>query len=135
MLSKSDGEIVWRSKLEAIPSVFARLFYVAGLRNREGAYREAGLESKVPIGIADDIIRDSHLICFRGWLSMGLQHKTEDLRPYLASLLSPRAKSGQGWEKAWADLFRDLIPSDASLTEIKLFLNTASIVQRLVDEE
>ena len=134
MLSRADGEILWRDKLEAIPSVFARLFYVAGLRNDEGLYREAGLESKVPTGMADEIIRDSHLLCFRGWLSMGLKGKTEDLRPYLASL-SPRAKAGQGWEKAWAALFRNLIPSDASLTEITLFLNTASIVQRLVDKD
>ncbi len=131
--SKTDGEKLWNTKVDSIPSVFGRLFYVAGLRNREGQYGEPGLESRVSLAVADQIIRESHMFWFRAWLSMGIQEKAEDLKPYAGSLIGLTTRPGAGWGKAWVDLFRDLIPSDASVKEIKHFLNTVSIVQKLLD--
>lgn len=103
-ISKTEGEKLWINKVDSIPSVFGRLFYVAGLRNREGWYREPGLESRVSVTVGDQIIRESHMVLFREWLSMGIQEKTEDLKPYAGSLMGLTSQTGAGWGKAWVGL-------------------------------
>ncbi|GAC1440613.1 MAG: hypothetical protein NVSMB58_37730 [Terriglobales bacterium] len=134
-ISRTEVERMWTDRLDTIPSVFARLFYLSSLRQKNGMYAECAMSSLASGEIADEIIRRSHVLCFRIWLSMDLAQKTDDLEPYLRSLV-PLGKQTEILAKSrpenFTAVFRELIPSDASLLEIRFFLVTVSIVQKLV---
>jgi hypothetical protein len=134
-ISRADAEQLWQNKLESIPSVFARLIYVAGLKRDGVRYEEPDFTPLVSGPMANDIIRDSHVYWFGVWLSMDLRHKTEDLEPHLKTLVpaNPGEPSLSSIPKAaFGEVFRELVPADASPAESELFLGTLSIVEKLV---
>jgi hypothetical protein len=129
-LERDRGCELWSRKLEQIPSLFARLIFLSGLRARGGKYRDGELAKITSPRIADQIIRDAYCRTFRTWLALGIRAKVADLKPYLIctgaedphSLLSI----------SFSRLCRDLLPPKVSINELAMFSETVQTVLKLL---
>lgn len=113
----------WSERVEQIPSLFARLTYFATLKETEtGPYFCPDLGCSP--SAQDDIVRQVHLDTFSRFLALPLRRMADDLIPYLETF--------GGRVPRLTDLGRDLIPSDAGLEAVVLFLGTIQILDSLL---
>jgi hypothetical protein len=117
----------WHRQLAAIPSVFGRLNYLAGLNNKTaGRYIHPGLKATFGALRADRVIRDSHEQVFREWLSFNLAQQKADLDVFLSSVEGYRrqilAACAAAAPHAW------LIPDVAAEHERRLYLADLEVV-------
>src|SRR4051794_11378087 len=113
----------WQEKVDQIPSLFGRLIYFANLKEGPGGpYSCADLDC--PSSRQDQIVRREHLNTFRRFLALPLSEMADDLIPYLETF--------DGRVPRLGDLGRDLLPPDASLESVVLFLGTIQILDSLL---
>jgi hypothetical protein len=124
----------WRRQLAAIPSVFGRLTYLAGLNNRAtGRYIHPGLKLAFGPQRTDRIVRDTHEQVFREWLSFRLAQQKADLELFLSSVEGHRrqilAALAAAAPQAW------LIPAVAADHERRLYLADLEVVMEVLYAE
>jgi hypothetical protein len=125
-----EAREIWRSQLEAIPSLFARLAYMSSLRRPDGRYYDSKVTSLVGKALCHQIIHSLYTATLRTWLALPLRDKAADLRPYLATL--PAGRSAVRWRHAWMDFARDIVPADINPTERELFVRMLDNVLELL---
>lgn len=116
----------WREQIASIPSLFGRLLYFAGLRDHAtGKYFCS--ELNCASSEQDRIMREAHAETFYAFLALPLSRIAEDLIPYLETFdaRSPRLE----------DLVKDIIPPDAGLESVVLFVGTVEVILSLANRE
>jgi hypothetical protein len=112
---------VYRNSLAHIPTLAGRLVYLAKLRSSDsGKYEHAGLAQVWGDSEADKALRKAHVLVFREWLVLSLQHRMEDLRVYLDGLAGTRTVTLDTWQKLGP--YRSLIPITVKVEEKDLFM-------------
>jgi hypothetical protein len=100
------------TSLSVIPGFFARLAYLASLRDlSSGRYEHAGLEAIYPSASVQQALEKCHEELFERLLEMPLQAQQEDLRKCLAGMEGGLSTSVENWQSL--ESYRVLIPSDA----------------------
>lgn len=127
-----QASALWKRKLQQIPSVFARMVFLAGLKGRSGRYSDAELVNCTSRGLCNRIIRDSHSETFREWLGLDLRRKMADLKPYLECLGKEDSHSLLGI--SFRRVSHDLLPPSFTINEITMFTDTVQTVMRLLIE-
>jgi hypothetical protein len=78
---------LWKHTLTQIPTTYARLVYLASLRDpNSGAYRHHGLSASFGREESAKALKQSHETIFLEWLNLTLAEKNSDLQAYLESL-------------------------------------------------
>jgi hypothetical protein len=125
-LSVDDARGLWSRKIEEIPSLFARIVYMAGLRNVTGRYKDPELAAIVGSSVCHDVIKAAHSKAFSVWFSLNWTARTTDLKPYLVTL--GFRGSPARWPISWEQVCKDIVPCDASINDVQLFLGTVTAV-------
>jgi len=87
MLERNALADLWKHTLSQIPNTYARLTYLASLRDpNSGAYRHYGLSSAFGREDSTLALRKSHEDTFLEWLQMPLSAKSEALRTHFRTL-------------------------------------------------
>lgn len=125
-LAREFVEELWGSAMAELPGIFARLVFLAGLRDAEnGEYSHYGLE--LPLGrVASGVIRRSHEDAFLDWLVLTLEQQHADFRRFLASAPGHRRQALQGWSDFARYAF--LVPDSAGEHERALFFADISVI-------
>jgi hypothetical protein len=111
--SRSPAAEMWRRTLSQIPTHFARLVYLAGLRDRPtGRYVHQSLIEAIGRELADRTIANIHYDVFAEWIALPLSRQKADLDQYLAT--------SRGL--AVVDVYRDIVPAAAHDVERQLYL-------------
>ncbi|MBZ5703004.1 MAG: hypothetical protein LAN84_14310 [Acidobacteriia bacterium] len=98
--------------LAAIPGFFARLTYVASLRDlSSGNYEHAGLEVLYPQEAVQQALRQCHEELFERILEMPLEAQEKDLRACLSGMESGLCSTVEHWQSL--ESYRILIPEAA----------------------
>lgn len=128
-----DGVQLWRERVEAIPSLFARLILCSQLRDTSGNYFDEMLAEFVSAAECSQAIAATHRTTFQAWLKLDLKRKIADLKPYLETC-SADVLHLPNREQAveWTQFCRDLAPSETSAPEIQFFIGTVQTVLRLI---
>ena len=126
-----EAREIWRSKLEAIPSLFARLAYMSSLRRPDGRYHDSEVASLVSKTLCHQIIQSSYKATLRTWFALAIREKAADLRPYLATL--PDGIAAVRWRQSWIEFALDIVPSDIDPTERDLFVRMLNSVLELLN--
>lgn len=119
--------------LDAIPTLFGRLVYLAALRDStSGYYCEASLVPLLGTEGVDRAIRHSHHQVFSQWLSYSLSEQKEDLDDFL------RARGhipGKPINWSVEVPYRTLIPPAARDVEKQLYLADLETLMELLTAE
>jgi len=100
------------TSLSVIPGMFARLLYLASLRDlSSGLYEHAGLEALYPKGAVQQALATCHEELFEKLLEMPLRTQQEDLRKCLEGMDAGFAATVENWQAL--ESYRVLIPSAA----------------------
>jgi hypothetical protein len=98
--------------LSVIPGIYARLAYLASLRDlSSGVYEHAGLEVVYPREAVRQALEHSHRELFARLLEMPLEAQAADLRECLAGMEGGLCSSVEHWEKL--ESYRVLMPEQA----------------------
>src|SRR5579862_5676355 len=117
----------WRRTLASLPTVLARLEYLASLRNANtGTYEHFGLAQRVGPEEADRLIHSAHSEVFQEWLCFDLRRQKQELEDYLSDLGGEKREIIANWlalrpAAAW-------IPADSRDVERRLFLSDLEIL-------
>lgn len=85
--SEEQAIALWRQHVWAMPSTFARLVFLAGLRNpATGRYSHPQLNSLLAAEAADRAICETHREAFSEWLSLNLESQQLDLNLFLSGV-------------------------------------------------
>jgi hypothetical protein len=121
MLAKSASEDLFRHTLSRLPTQYARLAYLASLRDANtGVYKHHGLSSSFGREEAGTALRESHEAVFADWLALDLPERYDDLLKYLAGLEPSRAETTRLWLRS--KNYLSCIPAAASKAERELFV-------------
>jgi hypothetical protein len=131
-LGAEQAAKLWKRKLYQIPSLFARLIFMAGLKASSGRYSDPELVNYTSRRICNRIIRDAHSETFREWLGLDLRAKMADLKPYLECLGKEDSHSLLGI--SFCRLSRDILPRSVTINEIAMFTDIVQTVMRLLIE-
>jgi hypothetical protein len=119
--------------LDAIPTLFGRLVYLASLRDStSGYYCETSLVPVLGTEGVDRAIRHSHHQVFSQWLSYSLAEQKEDLDDFLRTL---GHIPGQPINWSAAIPYRTLIPPAARDVEKQLYLADLETLMELLTAE
>ena len=120
-LERGSASDLWRHTLSQIPSVFARLVYLASLRNpNTGCYEHHGLALVFGEQESDQALRLSHDQAFVEWLNYGLEYQKADLNLYLSSLTTDKKTLAATWQRLAP--YRNFLPALAGEAERRLYL-------------
>jgi len=98
------------TSLSVIPGIFARLTYVASLRDlSSGQYRHAGLEAIYPKTAVQQALEKCHEELFEKLLEMPLQTQQEDLRNCLLGMEGELLSTVENWQTL--ESYRILVPA------------------------
>jgi hypothetical protein len=125
-----EAKELWRLQLEAIPSLFGRLAYMASLRRPDQRYYDPEVTSLVGKSLCHQIIQRSYTATIRTWFALTLREKASDLKPYLATLAD--GTTTIRWRQTWMEFARDVVPTDMNPTERQLFLRMLDSVLELM---
>lgn len=128
------AEDVWDRTISQIPTTFGRIVYLASLRNENsGRYEHFGLARIYSGEEADRVLRTCHQEVFSDWLNYSLMQQRNDLEAYLNSIDDDRKVVLE----TWLDLspYRNLIPSDATAAERRLYLSDLELILDLLRNE
>jgi hypothetical protein len=100
------------TSLSRIPGLFARLTYLASLRDlSSGKYEHAGLEAIYPLAAVQQALERCHQELFERLLELPLQTQQEDLRNCLSGMEGGLASAVENWKAL--ESYRVLIPAGA----------------------
>ena len=120
--------------LAIIPSVFARLAYMASLRDlSSGTYLHAGLAAIYPPEAVQQALEQCHEEIFERILESPLEEQAQDLRMYLEATETGIGVSVAHWRKLEA--YRTLLPFDSPDYLKELFCSNIRALLELLDEE
>lgn len=120
--------------LAIIPSVFARLAYMASLRDlSSGRYLHAGLAAIYPPEAVQQALEQCHEEIFERILESPLEEQAQDLRVYLEATEAGVRVSVANWRKLEA--YRTLLPVDSPDYLRELFCSNIRALLELLDEE
>jgi len=90
MLERNALADLWKHTLSGLPGVYARLCYLASLRDpNSGQYRHHGLSAAFGRDESTLALRQSHEQVFKDWLKLSVPEKSADFKQYLATLEEP----------------------------------------------
>jgi hypothetical protein len=119
---------LWEDQLQAIDSVFVRLVFVSVLRDASGRYSHDFLVSVFSARDCHNIVAEAHREIFREWLGMSARLKLRDFQKYRDAICQRTALT----EADWSSLWRELVPSRISITELNHFCETARRLAEVV---
>jgi hypothetical protein len=130
-LDRSAMSDLWRNTLSQIPSVFARLVYLASLRDsNSGRYQHHGLALIFGEEESSMALAKSHKQVFAEWLSFNLEQQKADLDLYLSTLFEDRRTVLETWQKLTP--YRSLIPKSAKTVERQLYISDLKALLELL---
>jgi hypothetical protein len=113
--------------LARIEGSFARLIYLASLRDHNtGRYHHYGLETRFASEAVDEGLRRCHAEVFTDLLTLSLQHQTQDLLRFFASLKTERARLVEVWQQLRA--YQILPPQDCRPLARELFSKNVEVI-------
>jgi hypothetical protein len=130
---RESASKVWRETLNAVPTLFGRLVFLASLRDStSGYYCEPVLVSLIGPEGTDRAIRHSHHQVFSEWLAYSLAEQKADIDEFLR---------GQGhipgqpihWNASLP--YRSVIPPSARDVERQLYLADLETLMELLTAE
>jgi hypothetical protein len=120
--------------LAAIPSAFARLTYLASLRDlSSGRYEHAGLTAVYPQEAVQQALEQCHEEIFERILESGLEEQERDLRAYLRAMQDGLCVAVSQWRKLEAH--RTLLPAESPDYLKELFCSNIRALLEILDEE
>jgi hypothetical protein len=120
--------------LAMIPSPFARLAYMASLRDlSSGRYEHAGLTAVYPREAVQQALEQCHEEIFERILESTLQEQERDLRAYLETVESGLGVAVAHWRELEA--YRTLLPFEAPDYLKELFCSNIRVLLEMLDEE
>lgn len=122
---------LWRRTLAGIPSIYARLAFLASLRDMNtGRYEHHGLAMIFGPEEAGEAIRKSHEDTFLAWLALRLEQQKADLDLYFSTLPADRRTLVENWLRLAP--YRSVIPAWASPAQRELYeANFAVLLETL----
>ncbi len=119
------------TRLREIPSLFARLVFLAELGQPESHTR--GLlyptADRVSVEAVDaEVIARLSSQLFREWLALSTRNKTEDMKRYFTSLGQVKVPD----RDKFLEFAAQLVPNDASPPEKEFFLGTARFITEVL---
>ena len=130
-LERSAAADLFKHTISRIPSVFGRVFYLAGLRDtNSGIYRHHGLSATFGRQESIDALAASHYRCFQEWLQMPLAAKHADLFEYFGPLEESAADIVKHWRNS--RIYLTYMPDSATDAERELFVKELEILFDLV---
>lgn len=122
---------LWENALSGLPGIFARLVFLAGLRDAiTGEYSHYGLE--MPLGRAAAlVIRRSHEDGFLLWISLTLEEQCRDFRRFIAASQVHRRQVLEHWSDPAR--YSLLVPEYAGQHERELFIADMRFITALGD--
>lgn len=115
-------EDLQRRTLSQIPCDFARLVYLASMRDYNSAiYHHEGLAARYGLEEARNALQASHRDIFRKLVSLPLEILVTELEAYVET----SHESPEGFIHAWQELepYRVAVPMDADSSMVQLFLS------------
>jgi hypothetical protein len=120
--------------LAMIPSAFARLTYMASLRDlSSGRYEHAGLTALYPREAVQQALEECHEEIFERILESPLEEQEQDLRAHLEGVESGLCAAVSHWRKLGA--YRTLLPVEAPDYLKELFCSNIRSLLEILDEE
>jgi hypothetical protein len=120
--------------LAAIPSAFARLTYLASLRDlSSGRYEHAGLTAVYPQAAVQQALEQCHEEIFERILESALAEQEQDLRAYLEAMQDGLCVAVQQWRKLEA--YRTLLPAESPDYLKELFCSNIRALLEILEEE
>jgi hypothetical protein len=120
--------------LAAIPSAFARLTYLASLRDlSSGRYEHAGLTAVYPPGAVQQALEQCHEEIFERILESGLEEQERDLRAHLEGMHDGLKAAVAHWRKLEA--YRTLLPVESPDYLKELFCSNIRALLEILEEE
>jgi hypothetical protein len=120
--------------LAVIPSTFARLAYMASLRDlSSGRYLHAGLAALYQPEALQQALEQCHEEIFERILESPLEEQAGDLRAYLEATEAGIAVSVANWRRLEA--YRTLLPVESPDYLRELFCSNIRALLELLDEE
>ena len=119
---RSALEDLQRRTLSQIPCDFARLIYLASMRDYNSAiYHHEGLAARYGQEEARNALQASHRDIFRRLVSLPLERLVMELEAYVET----SHESPEGFIHAWQELepYRVAVPMDADSSMVQLFLS------------
>ena len=114
-------EDLWNRTLSRMPSRYARLAYLASLRDpNSGIYRHHGLAAMFGREGSGKALQASHERAFWEWLNLPMADKYRDLMLYLDTLEEPIEVVIEHWVRS--KTYRTLTPGSARKVERELFV-------------
>ncbi len=119
--------------LAAIPGMFARLTYMATLRDLScGSYEHAGLQALYPKTAVQQALEHCHIELFERILEMPLEAQERDLRECLAGMQGELRTVTQHWQSL--ETYRVLMPEAAPDYLKTLFCSNLRILLEVVQK-
>jgi hypothetical protein len=120
--------------LAAIPSLFARLSYLASLRDlSSGRYEHAGLAALYQREAVQQAMEQCHEEVFEKVLETPLADQEQDLRSYLRASQDGLRSAVSNWRKFEA--FRTFVPSQSPEYLKELFCSNLRVLLEILEEE
>jgi hypothetical protein len=120
--------------LAIIPSAFARLNYMASLRDlSSGRYEHAGLTALYPQEAVQQALEKCHEEIFERILESPLEEQEQDLRAHLAGVEPGLCVAVSHWRKLEA--YRTLLPAEAPDYLKELFCSNIRALLEILEEE
>ena len=120
--------------LAAIPSAFARLTYLASLRDlSSGRYEHAGLTAVYPAEAVQQSLEQCHEEIFERILESGIEKQERDLRAYLQVMQDGLCVAVSHWRKLEA--YRTLLPAESPDYLKELFCSNIRALLEILEEE
>jgi excisionase family DNA binding protein len=127
------GTAELREQVRQLPSVMARLVFLAGLRDPNSGTYCAPLGS-TPEGVdVDRVLRSIHEEAFSAWLDYRLAEQKADLDLYFSGVNCERTSAAQNW--LHLESYRSLVPVSASSAERQLFYSDLKVLLGLMAHE
>jgi hypothetical protein len=125
---------LWRRTLAGIPSIYARLAFLASLRDvNTGQYAHHGLAMIFGQREADEAIRCSHEETFLNWLALRLEQQKADLELYFSTLPASKRTLVENWLRLAP--YRAVIPAWASPAQRELYESNFTVLLEALRSE
>src|SRR5713101_665444 len=123
-----------QTTLAGIPGLFARLAYIASLRDlSSGRYEHAGLSALYPDEAMQQALQLCHEQIFERILESPLSSQQEDLRACLAGMEGGSSDAASHWRRIEA--YRVLVPEAAPDYLKELFCSNLRALLEILDED
>lgn len=120
--------------LASIPSMFARLGYMASLRDlSSGRYEHSGLTALYGEAAVQQALEQCHAEIFEKILENSLQEQEEDLRSYLSTTQDGLRRAVSNWREFAA--YRTLLPAESPVYLRELFCSNLHVLLEILEGE